>query len=105
MKRKEWQSEQDLKQSSLINGMIKRDEKLQVEAYNKYSPAIYGVIRQSIPNEQKSSDLLLKVFIRIFNEIDTYNAKRQIFFMWMYKIAIVEISKASKTPDTDVLYD
>ncbi len=81
----------------LLNGLKSRDEATMREFYDEYSPPLYGLLIRIIPNVKKAEDVLLKVFKKACLEIDSYNNKKEPFFIWLYVIAIREAIEALKS--------
>ncbi len=63
----------------LLNGLKSRDEATMREFYDEYSPPLYGLLIRIIPNVKKAEDVLLKVFKKVYLEIDSYNNKKESF--------------------------
>ncbi len=55
--------------------------------YDNYSPALYGVIYNILRNEESSNDALQEVFVKIWNNFDTYDPDRSRLYTWMMNIA------------------
>lgn len=55
--------------------------------YDSYSGALYGVIQQVVPDQHISSDILQEVFVKIWRQIEKYDATKGRLFTWMYNIA------------------
>lgn len=74
--------------------------------YNKYSSALYGVIKRIIKNDALAEETLQDAFIKIWNRIENYDSTKGRLFTWMLnvtrnlaidKMRSKEISKQSKT--------
>ena len=74
--------------------------------YDRYSGALYGVIRRVLKNDDVAEEILQDVFLKIWRKIDTYDSAKGKLFTWMLNIArnqaidktrSKEISKESKT--------
>lgn len=55
--------------------------------YDNYSPALYGVIFNILKNEEASNDALQEVFVKIWNNFDSYDPNRSRLYTWMMNIA------------------
>lgn len=55
--------------------------------YDNYSPALYGVIKNIVKDEQTANDVLQEVFIKIWNGISSYEPTRARLYTWMINIA------------------
>lgn len=54
--------------------------------YDNYAPALYGIIRKNIADENQASDLLQEVFVRIFKNFDQYDPVKSRLYTWMANI-------------------
>jgi RNA polymerase sigma-70 factor (ECF subfamily) len=55
--------------------------------YDNYSPALFGIINQIIPDKNISADVLQDVFINIWKKINSYDETKGRLFTWMLNIA------------------
>lgn len=55
--------------------------------YDNYSSALYGMISRVIPAEEIAEDILQDVFIKIWKNIENYDASKGRLFTWMLNIA------------------
>ena len=55
--------------------------------YDNYSPALLGIITGILHNEEASNDALQEVFVKIWNNFDSYNPERSRLYTWMMNIA------------------
>ncbi len=55
--------------------------------YDNYSPALYGVIYNILHSEEASNDALQEVFVKIWNNFDSYDPERSRLYTWMMNIA------------------
>jgi RNA polymerase sigma-70 factor (ECF subfamily) len=55
--------------------------------YDNYSPALYGVVYNILHNEEASNDALQEVFVKIWNNFDSYDPERSRLYTWMMNIA------------------
>ncbi len=55
--------------------------------YNMYSKSMLGVIDRIINDEDLSKDILQEVFLKVWNNIESYNPKRGRFFTWLLNIS------------------
>lgn len=65
----------------------KKDKKTFDYLYDSYSGALYGVILKIIKEEQASQDVLQDVFVKIWKNIETFDASKGRLFTWMVNIA------------------
>lgn len=55
--------------------------------YKQYAPVLYGVVNKVVYDEQTAQDVLQDVFVKIWNNIDQYDAKKGRIYTWMINIA------------------
>ncbi len=55
--------------------------------YKQYAGALYGVIYRLIDDEQTSQDVLQEAFVKIWNNVAQYDAKKGRLYTWMLNIA------------------
>lgn len=55
--------------------------------YRQYGAVLYGVINKVVYDEQTAQDVLQEVFIKIWNNIDRYDAQKGRLYTWMINIA------------------
>lgn len=70
-----------------IEKMKKGDRKALYVIYDRYSAAIYGVIIRICRNEPKAEDLLQEVFMKIWENISTFDPNKGKFYTWANRIA------------------
>jgi RNA polymerase sigma-70 factor (ECF subfamily) len=56
--------------------------------YDHYSKALYSVIYQMIPHQEIAEDLLQQVFLKIWKNIQLYDASKGRLFTWMLNIPV-----------------
>lgn len=74
-------------EEELIALLRRRDEQAFGYLYDNYSGALYGVILKMLGIEEASRDLLQDVFVKIWRNIDTYDAVKGRLYTWMLNIA------------------
>jgi RNA polymerase sigma-70 factor (ECF subfamily) len=55
--------------------------------YKQYSAVLYGVVCKVIYDEHSAQDVLQEVFVKIWNNIGQYDAKKGRIYTWMINIA------------------
>jgi len=72
--------------------------------YDNYSPALFGIISQIVPDRELASDILQDVFINIWRKIASYDDTKGRLFTWMLNIARnAAIDKVRSRPYQDSL--
>jgi len=55
--------------------------------YRNYGPALYGVVLRVVEEENVAEGILQETFVKIWQKIQTYDAKKGRLFTWMLNIA------------------
>jgi len=71
----------------LIKQLQNKDEHALSKLYDKYAPAIYGVIIRMCKNEAQAQDLLQDTFMTVWEKSYQYNPDKGKFYTWIYRIA------------------
>ena len=58
-----------------------------LKLYNKYGPAVLGVLTRTIGNQKVAEDCMHNAFCRIWSERLNYDPLKERLFTWMLKIA------------------
>lgn len=67
--------------------------------YDNYSKALYGVIMHTITSTEEAEDILQTVFVKIWNNIQSYNAEKGRLYTWMLNItrnAVIDYSRSKQ---------
>ncbi len=64
-----------------------KDRKAFSKLYDNYSSALYGIILRIVQEEEMSQDVLQEVFMKIWDNIDSYDTSKGRLFTWMLNIA------------------
>lgn len=72
--------------NALIIKLQSGDEAAFSILYDKFSPALYGIIQKIVKNDELSQDVLQDCFVSIWKQAKTYNAEKGSFFTWMLNI-------------------
>lgn len=54
--------------------------------YDKYAPALTGIINRIISNQTKSDEILQRIFQLVWNEAGSFDVLKQSLFTWLIKI-------------------
>ena len=96
--------------NEIIRMLRLRDEKALVYLYDKYAGALNGIILRSLKSEILAEEVLQQTFLKIWDEIETYDHGTAQLFTWMSGIArsrtselkcsekYIEMSKTISTP-------
>lgn len=89
------------------------DKSAFAELYDKYAPALYGVVSKIVRSEEIGRDVMQDAFVKIWKHIHSFNPEKGSIFTWMLNIsrntAIDKLRKLKKegiveipNPDSDV---
>lgn len=73
-------------ETALVEDLIKRERRAFEYLYDNYKAALYGVIFRMITPEEAAEDLLQELFIRIYNNIHSYDRTKGRLYTWMINI-------------------
>lgn len=55
--------------------------------YERYSPALYGIILKVVKDEEKASDSMQDAFLKIWKNISRYDPEKGTLFTWILNVA------------------
>lgn len=67
--------------------------------YDHYSDALYGIIYRTTQHEEIAQETLHDVFLKIWDQIDQYDATKGTLFTWMFRIARNKAIDARRSKD------
>lgn len=76
-----------MEQELLVKELLKKDNSSFTLLYDNYSKSLFGVIYNLIRNKEEAEDVLQEVFVKIWNNIDSYNESKGRLYTWMLNIA------------------
>ena len=71
----------------LISKFQNKDEKAFEKLYNMYGSSMHGVIYNIVRDHSIADEITQDVFIKAWNNSDTYSSKKGRFFTWILNIA------------------
>jgi RNA polymerase sigma-70 factor (ECF subfamily) len=74
-------------EEELVSQLKQQDEQAFSHLYDNYAGALYGLVRQIVPDKELSNDVLQEVFVNIWRKIDSYDSSKGRLFTWMLNIA------------------
>lgn len=80
-------SQQPYTEAELIAALQAQDEQAFSYLYDHYAKALFTIIYQIIPQQNMAEDILQEVFLKIWQNIATYNASKGRLYTWMLQIA------------------
>lgn len=74
-------------ESAFVARLQSGDAKGMEELYDRYSPALFGVISRIVGDSELAEDVLQEVFVKIWKNLPHYDASKGRLFTWMMNIA------------------
>ena len=74
-------------QDELIVLIRSRDQKAFSYLYDNYSQALFNVINYIVNDVEESEDVIQNVFLKIWNNFDSYDTSKGRLYTWMLNIA------------------
>ncbi|HET9826712.1 MAG TPA: sigma-70 family RNA polymerase sigma factor [Chitinophagaceae bacterium] len=91
-------------EQELVTLLVQQNEVAFGYLYENYSPALFGIINQIVPNKDLATDILQDVFVNIWRKISSYDPAKGRLFTWMLNIARnAAIDKIRSRPYQDSL--
>jgi RNA polymerase sigma-70 factor (ECF subfamily) len=78
---------ENISDAELVAALKQRDERAVLQAYRKYSDAIYRYAYYQVGNAHLAEDVVADVFLRMIEKIDGYSYQGVPFSAWLYRIA------------------
>ena len=76
-----------LLESELVSQLQQKDSKAFSYLYDHYAPSLYGVIYRILGSEEIAQDVLQESFVKVWNNIEQYNAIKGRLFTWVLNVA------------------
>jgi RNA polymerase sigma factor (sigma-70 family) len=74
-------------EAELLAGLQSHDEQAFSYLYDRYSKALFSIILPIIPQQEIAEDVLQEVFLKIWQNIKSYDASKGRLYTWMLNIA------------------
>lgn len=74
-------------EEELVSLLKRKDAGAYSLLYDNYSAALFGVISKVVSAEEIAEDILQDVFVKIWKNIENYDASKGRLFTWMLNIA------------------
>ncbi|MBC7883968.1 MAG: sigma-70 family RNA polymerase sigma factor [Saprospiraceae bacterium] len=72
---------------SVILSIRKGEESGLKILYHHYADALYGIVLRIVKRQEEAEEVLQAVFLKIWNNIESYNETKATLFTWMAQIA------------------
>ncbi len=73
--------------SDIVTLLKNREEKGLSMLYDKYAPALLGIIKRIVKNTNVGEEVLQQALLKVWNNVDSYDAQKGNFFTWIASIA------------------
>ena len=74
-------------EAELLLGLQAHDEQAFSFLYDRYSKALFSIIWQVVPQQELAEDILQEVFVKIWQNISSYDETKGRLYTWMLNIA------------------
>jgi RNA polymerase sigma-70 factor, ECF subfamily len=74
-------------QDDLVILIKNRDQKAFAYLYDNYSKALFGVLYQIVADVEETEDILQKLFLKIWDNFESYDPSKGRLYTWMLNIA------------------
>lgn len=74
-------------ETELVFLLKERDQSAFGYLYDNYSGALFNIVLAIIPDRELASDVLQEVFVKIWRQVELYDASKGRLFTWMMNIA------------------
>ena len=74
-------------EAELLLGLQAHDEQAFSFLYDRYSKALFSIILQVVPQQELAEDILQEVFVKIWQNISSYDETKGRLYTWMLNIA------------------
>ncbi|HMD01281.1 MAG TPA: sigma factor, partial [Ferruginibacter sp.] len=71
----------------LAMAIEKGDQRSLGQIYNKYAPALMGIISRIASSKEQADDILRTTFVQIWEQIRSFDASRSSLFTWLINVA------------------
>ena len=75
-----------MEQETLVKELLTKSDKSFTLLYDNYSKSLYAVIYNLIKNREEAEDVLQEVFVKIWNNIDSFDDSKGRLYTWMLNI-------------------
>lgn len=79
--------------------------------YDKYAPALLGIIKKIVNNEKLADDILKSTFVKVWDQATGFNESKSSLFTWLINLARqtaveeIKMAQVKNMPNKSALYD
>lgn len=71
----------------LTERLLEGDPRARELAYDHFGPALFSIILQVVPDNEKAGEILLKVFVKVFQDMHAFRSSGDAtFFGWLMRL-------------------
>ncbi len=85
----------ELSDVQLVDRILAGDRRAFADLLDRYQKVVFNVAVGIVSNEQDAEDVTQTVFLKVYENLATYNPKYR-FFSWLYRISVNESLNARK---------
>lgn len=74
-------------EDELVDLLRRRSEDGFNQLYERYSPALYGVVNRIVKSEEAAQDVMQDAFVKIWKNFDGYDKSKGTLFTWILNVA------------------
>jgi RNA polymerase sigma-70 factor (ECF subfamily) len=74
-------------QEELVPLLLQKNQEAFSYLYDNYSKALFGVVYAVVPNQEDAEDILQVLFVKIWKNIESYDAAKGRLYTWMLNLA------------------
>jgi len=78
-------------EETILQSLKKKDRKAFDLVFDYYGSALFGIITRELRDKAITEDAFVKIFVKIWKQIDCYKPEESRLFTWMYDIARHEL--------------
>lgn len=71
-----------------VEACLRRDPRAEKALFERFAPRVYALARRYAPDETAAQDFLQECFIRVFDNLKKYDARRGEVGAWIYRISV-----------------
>ena len=80
------ESKYQFNEKALVEGLQRRDKSQLTALYRRYGAALYGIALRIVKSEVFAEEVIQDAFLKIWNNIERFDAKKGKLFTWMARI-------------------
>jgi RNA polymerase sigma-70 factor, ECF subfamily len=74
--------------------------------YDKYAPALLGIIKKIVNNEKLADEILKSTFVKVWNQAASFNDSKSSLFTWLINLARqTAVEEIKPAPEKNLLND